>query len=500
MSTLLHKAADPHIDPNEPWKNDDFQREEYGKRLTRLVTNTPGSFVIALKAPWGAGKSIFLKRWEAHLELPKTVDKSCVPVVHVDAWRNDYLEDPMLAFIDAVAERTRRDKGMMGRAGKALTQFAKYGAKVITPVVRGAAAMKSAGATELVGLAAESVTSFAEHWLERAQEHRASEEVFRKNLEKLRDVLCEKPKDATISAVPLVIVIDELDRCRPDFAIKALERIKHFFGVPGIVFVIATDGNNLPNAVRTLYGSSTDGERYLRKYFDYEFTLPKPDHRQAAVHLFQQSGLAIEITGANQERSLTSLLDRWLLGNPDHDLSQRQDELLETLAALEFFGSALSLSLRDLVQATTIVVATIRSVGKKHPILPTMLVLLILLKFRDQARYESVISGTLPISDWLTSAEPVLKTEARKEVSPREFATGTSLLSGMVWAFQKIGAMGAPERFQWAKEQSFAQQKLVKQRAFGLQKTVERNQTVVEPLQDRLLALMDVAGSFAGDP
>jgi hypothetical protein len=247
MSTLLHKAADPHIDPENPWDNDDFQRREYGERLTRLVTNTPGSFVIALKASWGAGKSIFLKRWEAHLELPKTVDKPYVPVVHVDAWRNDYLEDPLLAFIDAVAERAKRDQGAMSRVGDALSLFARFGAKVAAPVVRVAAAVGSAGVTEVLPIAAESLDSFAGHWLERAEDHKKSEIGFRENLERLRDVLCEKPADATVPTVPLVFVIDELDRCRPDFAIKALERIKHFFGVPGIVFVIATDGDNLPN-------------------------------------------------------------------------------------------------------------------------------------------------------------------------------------------------------------------------------------------------------------
>lgn len=399
MSTLLHKAADPHIDLKDPWKNDDFERKEYGERLTRLVTNTPGSFVIALKAPWGAGKSIFLKRWEAHLELPETADKPYVPVVHVDAWRNDYLEDPLLAFVEAITERARRDGGVKKHVGIALSRLAEHSARAALPLARAATAMSTAGVSELVPLAAESLDSFAKHWLERAAEHRKSERGFQENLEKLRNALCRKPKDPTTPTAPLVLVIDELDRCRPDFAIKALERIKHFFGVPGIVFVIATDGDNLPNAVKTLYGTSVDGERYLRKFFDYEFHLPLPSHELVTDWLFKDAGLIQEICATANGASYQHLRNELLKGHLHEQADVRHIQVLSTIEHFKAICRQADLPIRDCTQAATILIALIRSTAATEALLPPLLALSVVARFCTPRIFDMFVAGTYAISE-----------------------------------------------------------------------------------------------------
>ena len=57
-------------------------------------------------------------------------------------------------------------------------------------------------------------------------------------LEKFRDEL-----EAAVAQLPtagkepnLVFFIDELDRCRPTFAIELLERIKHLFDIPALLY------------------------------------------------------------------------------------------------------------------------------------------------------------------------------------------------------------------------------------------------------------------------
>jgi predicted KAP-like P-loop ATPase len=73
----------------------------------------------------------------------------------------------------------------------------------------------------------------------------------------------------------LIIFIDELDRCRPDYAVQVLECIKHFCSVPHVVFVVAIDRDTLNAAVQAVYGAiSIDG--YLRKFFDYHVELESP--------------------------------------------------------------------------------------------------------------------------------------------------------------------------------------------------------------------------------
>jgi hypothetical protein len=75
------------------------------------------------------------------------------------------------------------------------------------------------------------------------------------------------------------IFIDELDRCRPTFAIETLERIKHYFDVENIYFIFLLDRQQLSHSVKVLYGSDCDTSGYLLRFFDIEYTLPETDLR-----------------------------------------------------------------------------------------------------------------------------------------------------------------------------------------------------------------------------
>ena len=78
---------------------------------------------------------------------------------------------------------------------------------------------------------------------------------------------------------PLLFIADELDRCRPSFAIELLERIKHLFGVPHLVFLLGIDCNQLSQSVRAVYGE-VDAANYLNRFFDIELNLPEPNNSQ----------------------------------------------------------------------------------------------------------------------------------------------------------------------------------------------------------------------------
>ena len=75
----------------------------------------------------------------------------------------------------------------------------------------------------------------------------------------------------------IVIFVDELDRCRPDYAVKVLERIKHLFEAPGLVFVLATNREQLCHSINALYGAKFDADTYLRRFIEFDFTLKKPN-------------------------------------------------------------------------------------------------------------------------------------------------------------------------------------------------------------------------------
>lgn len=78
---------------------------------------------------------------------------------------------------------------------------------------------------------------------------------------------------------PAFILIDELDRCRPSYAVEMLETIKHIFDIPKVVFVLATDTEQLQHAIKVIYGEGFDAQTYLGRFFKRRFYLNKcPSH------------------------------------------------------------------------------------------------------------------------------------------------------------------------------------------------------------------------------
>ena len=123
----------------------------------------------------------------------------------------------------------------------------------------------------------QALASYAEYQLSRYQDERESVEKFKTVLQEMAATL-SKSRDGR----PLVVVIDELDRCRPSYAIELLEVAKHLFTVDHIVFALAVNRAELAQSVRALYGASFDGEGYLRRFFDIDFRLPEADRKRSS--------------------------------------------------------------------------------------------------------------------------------------------------------------------------------------------------------------------------
>ena len=78
----------------------------------------------------------------------------------------------------------------------------------------------------------------------------------------------------------VIIFVDELDRCRPSYAIELLERIKHLFNIGGLVFVLALDREQLGHSIKAVYGNGIDSDGYLRRFVDFEYQLKNPEKKK----------------------------------------------------------------------------------------------------------------------------------------------------------------------------------------------------------------------------
>ncbi|MBE2174030.1 P-loop ATPase [Acinetobacter oleivorans] len=261
------------------WEGDLWGRKYLGERLTNYVDRLQCGAVLTLDARWGEGKTWFVKHWQKHLEH---TDHN---VIYLDAFANDYLDDPFLVITSEITNILSKDPNTKKNVENLIKLSASIGTALLPslPKVALTIGLHLIGAGFLGGLlqqgyenAKDEVESLTEEASDRIkesiQEKIAGHEAEKKTLNDFKKYLTE-----TVSKLdqPLVFIIDELDRCRPDFAIRLIERIKHFFDTPKIVFVLVMNKTQLLQSIKTFYGydSEIQGD-YLEKFVDFTIQFP----------------------------------------------------------------------------------------------------------------------------------------------------------------------------------------------------------------------------------
>lgn len=261
-------------------EHDKLNRKPIAQQLSHLVENIEDPLVIALDGGWGSGKSTFLKCWVGE-HLKEQSHKA--DTLYFDAFENDYLEDPLIALTGALTDRLEQ----VDRKPELLKKLRIAAYRIAPMAARIGLAAVTAGGTEIAGAvgdavieaSSENVEKAAEAYWKREDGRRAAMGQFRAVLKSLT----EPDKDGTPQKT-IVIVIDELDRCRPDYALQLLEVIKHFFATPGVHFVLGVNMHELANSVRARYGAGIDADRYLHKFVPIRMQMPDLKSRKQNGH------------------------------------------------------------------------------------------------------------------------------------------------------------------------------------------------------------------------
>ena len=290
MNTAIRiQPREIDVPKDDPFKNDLLERKESVEVLTRLINSFEGPCVLAVDAAWGNGKTTFINMWAGHLLRQE------FPVVKFNAWETDFSGEPFVALSseltaglqkhkdnsleEKINDTHRVAKEIARRAAPGLIRVATMGILDVAPLLKDEVA--------------ESLASYAEDRLAAYGETQKSIKTFKTTLSDMAEELSEKKKH------PLIVMIDELDRCRPTYAVELLEVAKHLFSVNHVVFILAINRNQLGHSIKALYGSEFDAEDYLRRFFDIDFQLPEPE-RDAFINAalmavgvpdyFQQAG------------------------------------------------------------------------------------------------------------------------------------------------------------------------------------------------------------------
>lgn len=272
-----------------------FQYKAFGQHLARLIGSLEDDPVLLLDGPWGSGKTTFARQWAGVLR------KQGHAVVHFDAFAADHHKDPFLVLVEEI--HCLASEASLAPDSQDLDSFTKGAVAVAKELSLASLEATIPGAGRILGLAIEagsrSDPSLLEQWLQQAAARKGAVREFRQHLTSVAAALTAETRvkqDADV--VPrLVFIVDELDRCRPLFALAVLERIKHIFGVPQVCFVLVANVNELGKCIRQVYGA-IDVERYLEKFFEIRVQLPgdtatgiRAKAGRYARYLFDQLGL-----------------------------------------------------------------------------------------------------------------------------------------------------------------------------------------------------------------
>lgn len=252
------------------FQDDLLALREFSERLEKFIDTehafVEGSLVIALSSKFGSGKSTFLRMWSSAIEARESDSKPLV--ILLNAWESDYNGDPLFAIVSALVEVVEKKGEEAGALLEAARDFGWF-----------ATAIGSQITTKLTGLDPAAAGKYAENKraerVKRSQAPMDNAFSIYEGRKKAMATLKEAIRGIVASASPRALfLVDELDRCRPDYAISYLETIKHLFDIKGAVFVLASDRSQLENSAKTAFGSELDFEEYYRKFVHREVELP----------------------------------------------------------------------------------------------------------------------------------------------------------------------------------------------------------------------------------
>ena len=252
-------------------KSDLLDRKSLGQKLTDLVDRINQPLVIALDGGWGSGKSHFLKLWTgAHSkELGGQAE-----VIYFDAFEHDYLDDPLVSLISRLIVQGETKTW----SAAALEKVKKTAFPLARGLLRTGVALVTAGISEATGPVVDAVIGkvgevtedqIGDFWKQETGRIAAMAQ-FKKALEALT-----LPKADGDGLRKIVFIVDELDRCRPDYALSLLEIIKHFFAVSNVHFVLGVNLEALENSVKARYGVGINAAVYLQKFIRVRLSLPR---------------------------------------------------------------------------------------------------------------------------------------------------------------------------------------------------------------------------------
>ncbi|MBK1439661.1 hypothetical protein JHJ32_06670 [Parapedobacter sp. ISTM3] len=381
---IKHHELD--IPEDDPFKNCQLSRKPYASILTNIVSTYADGFVLAINNKWGTGKTTFVKMWQQHLK------NEHFQTVYFNAWENDFDSNPLIAIMSELKSLTSSGNEA---AFKSVVEKGAVLVRNVAPALLKALAKRYIDTEVVVNAIENTAKGVADIFEAEIKEYASKKKTiieFRQELEKF--------VKKTDNDKPLIFIIDELDRCRPNYAVEVLEQLKHFFSVPGIIFVLSIDKAHLASAVRGFYGSEQiDTDEYLRRFIDLEYQIPRPSRVNYCKYLFGY--FAFENFFSSEGRKKHSVF--------------RQDAP-SFLATAEILFNESDASLRQAEKVFGVTRLILSSFSSNQYIFPPLLFILVYLKTLKSDLYEKIEGNKLDLQQLSDAFSDLFPNNLKKSI------------------------------------------------------------------------------------
>lgn len=259
--------------------------------------------------------------------------------VYFNAWENDFENNPLVAIMGELKVLTKKSTDP---EFKSILKKASILSKHIVPIVARSIVDKYIDTKEIKDVIVNLSKSATDLFENDVNEYSAK----KKGIKEFRTGLSHFIANNN-DGKPLIFIIDELDRCRPNYAVSILEQIKHFFSIPDIIFILSIDKEQLGNAICGVYGSDKiDSTEYLRRFIDIEYSIPEPENDVFHKYLYSYFEFDdfLEKSSRKQYRELTSdkrsflEISNILFSNNSTTLRQQEKIFSHSRLAMRAFG------------------------------------------------------------------------------------------------------------------------------------------------------------------
>ncbi len=224
-----------------PFPDDEIRPglQEFAKKFKEEIAALPTPYVMALEGGYGTGKTYFITRFCEYLKNINSEDDESIFSIYLNLWEHDYVADPFPVIASQIISTLNPGKDLQDsvkeKAVKVTKNLIKLGAKMF-------------GNLDISEL------------LPDLEQDKKDLSEFKQEIQR---IIAEKGKK-------VVLVVDELDRCKPDYAVKTLETIKHFFDIDGLFVILTTKLDFMDNICEAYYGHPNCeinmGEGYIQKF------------------------------------------------------------------------------------------------------------------------------------------------------------------------------------------------------------------------------------------